>query len=421
MPSRATLPDQPLRSRGAMMRSLGASLWQEGAPHRRLALNAGLAGAALHRRRRKRVTFIGVTGSCGKTTTTGLIAGVLRSQLPGNRTIGGYNDLTSMGITVLRTRRRHAFCAIEVAAWEPGSVARAARVIHPHIAVVLNVGPDHRTAFRTLEATAREKSALLAATVDGGVAVLNADDPHVMGMADGFPGRVISFGRSSDAELSAREVRAAWPERLSFTLRHDGRSWPVQTRLCGKHWVTSALAALSVALAMEIPLRTAIDALAELEPYPGRMSPVIHRRVTFIRDDIKAPLWTMDSVLEFLAEAQAARKIAVIGTLSDYSGSSSRVYRAVARRALDAADEVVFGGRSAKQALRPERGPWPPALCAFATAQEAGEHVLSTMREGDLVVLKGSVRADQFHRFVPPPDGRGRQAARFLSGAARAW
>jgi UDP-N-acetylmuramyl pentapeptide synthase len=282
------------------------------------------------------------------------------------------------------------------------------------------VGGDHCEEFGTLEATAREKSDLLAEVVDDGIAVLNADDPHVSAMADDFSGRIITFGSSPDAVLSARDVRAAWPERLSFTLRHDGRSWPVQTRLCGKHWVTSALAALSVALAMEIPLRPAIDALAELEPYPGRMSPVMHRGVTFIRDDIKAPLWTMDSVLEFLAEAQAARKIAVIGTLSDYSGSWSRVYRAVARRALDVSDEVVFGGRHAKQALRSERGPWPRTLRAFATTQEAGEHVLSTMREGDLVVLKGSVRADQFYRFVPTPDGRRRRAARFLSRPVRA-
>jgi UDP-N-acetylmuramoyl-tripeptide--D-alanyl-D-alanine ligase len=375
-------------------------VWSPDAPLRRLALNTGLAAAALHRRRLDNVRFIAVTGSCGKTTTKELIAGVLGSELHGNHSVGYQNRLTDVGVAVLHTARRHAFCVIEVAAWKPGSVARAARVVQPHVAVVLNVGGDHCEEFGTLEATAREKSDLLAEVVDDGIAVLNADDPHVIAMADAFSGRIITFGRSPDAVLSARDVRAAWPERLSFTLRYDGRSLPVQTRLCGKHWVSSALATLGVAVATGIPLERAVDALAGLEPYPGRMSPVEHDGVTFIRDDKKAPLWTMDAALEFLAEAQADRKIAVIGKIVDYHGASSPMYRSVARRALAVADAVVFGGRTPKQALGPETGPWPQALRAFTTMHEARDHVLSVVRPGDLVLLKGARSADQLYRIV---------------------
>jgi UDP-N-acetylmuramyl pentapeptide synthase len=359
----------------------------------------GLAAAALHRSRLGRVAFIGVTGSCGKTTTKELIAAVLRTELRGRQSPGEGNGLAVVGKTVLRTSGRDGFCVIEVAAGQPGNVARTARVVRPRIAVVTNIGSDHRKTFRTLEATAAEKRALLDSVVTAGTAVLNADDPHVIAMAEGFGGAVVTFGCSPNAFLHAEDVRSPWPERLSFTLRCEGRSLPVRTLLCGKHWVSGALAALGVASAMGVPLEQAVDALATVPPTPGRMSPVWRNGVTFIRDDVKAPLWAIDAAFEFLADARAARKIAVIGTISDYSGPSTRVYPSVARRALAIADHVVFAGPNARHALRAASSAGG-ALHAFASVREAGEHLQANVREGDLVLLKGSGRADRLHRIL---------------------
>jgi UDP-N-acetylmuramyl pentapeptide synthase len=300
---------------------------------------------------------------------------------------------------MLRTTGRDAFCVIEVAASGPGSVAQTGRLLRPRIAVVTNIGSDHRRTFRTYEATAAEKRSLLDAVVDGGTAVLNADDPHVIAMAEGFPGRVIRFGCSPNASLRAEDVRSPWPERLSFTLRCDGRSLPVRTMLCGKHWVSGVLAALGVASAMGVALEQAVEALATVPPTPGRMSPVSWNGVTFIRDDIKAPLWGFDAAFEFLTEARAARKLAVIGTISDYPGDSARKYRSVARRALEIADEVVFAGPNARHALKEGRTA-ADSLHAFPTARAAGEHLLSNLREGDLVLLKGSAIADHLRGIV---------------------
>src|SRR3546814_8357840 len=74
--------------------------------------------------------------------------------------------------------------------------------------------------------------------------------------------------------------------------------------------------------------------------------------VTFILDDWKSSLWTMQSAFDFLESAQARRKILVIGTLSDYGGSTATAYSRVARAALDVADHVLFIGPMATHALR---------------------------------------------------------------------
>jgi UDP-N-acetylmuramyl pentapeptide synthase len=364
---------------------------------RKIALDAGLATAAFHRRRLKDVSFIGVTGSCGKTTTKELIAAVLGASLAGRKSPGTSNRLTTVGKTVLRTTASDAFCVVEIAAWEPGSVARAARVVAPNIAVVTNIGTDHRQAFRTLDAIAAEKVQLLDAVMAGGTAVLNVDDERVSAMARGFRGDVITYGRASEATLRAESVRSRWPERLSFTLRAGERSHTVRTRLCGEHWVTSALAALGVAAAMNLPLEPAAEALAGVEPPPARMSPVVLNGVTFVRDDVKAPLWTMDAAFAFLAQARVGRKLAVIGTISDYFGSTSRAYRRAAEGALAVADEVLFVGPNARRALN-ARGDGLP-LHAFETVDGAVEHLRANLRRHDLVLVKGS-ETDRLSRIL---------------------
>jgi len=368
---------------------------------RELKLHAGLAAARLHRRTLRHVTVIGVTGSCGKTTTKELIAAALSSELRGRKSPGTGNGPAVVGKTILRTTNRDSFCVVEVAAgWRDGGVARTAQVLRPHIAVVTNVGSDHRATFRTLEAIAAEKRALVAGVVHGGAAVLNADDPLVLAMGDHFHGRILTVGRSPEAMLRAEDVQSAWPDPLSFTLCCDGRELPVRTRLYGKHWVTSALAALGVAEAMGVSLDRAAGALGTVEPAPNRMRAVTRNGVTFIQDDAKAPFWAIDAIFEFLADARAARKIVVIGTISDYPGAASPKYRSTAQRAMAVADEVVFAGPNARHALKAKAGTDAGALHAFPTVPEAAAYLRSNLRDGDLVVVKGSRRADRLDRLV---------------------
>lgn len=364
-----------------------------------LRLRAGTAAATVHRSVLGGVSFIGVTGSCGKTTTKELIAAALGTQLRGRKSPGQGNGLAVVSKTMLRTTRKDAFCVIELAAGRASCLPRAARMVRPRIAVVTNVGSDHRSLYRTLERTAAEKRTLVDAVVPGGAAVLNVDNPHVIAMARGFHGRVITFGCSPEAMLRAETVRSTWPEPLSFTLVFGDRSLPVRTGLHGSHWVHCSLAALAVAVVMEVPLERAIQGLGEVSPTPGRMSPVTRDGVTFILDDIKAPWWAIHPVLDFLAEARAERKIIVIGTISDYPGSASKKYRAVAERAMTIADEVIFVGPNSSYVAKViERSP-SGRLRAFQSIPEARDCLHAILRTGDLVVLKGS-EVDGLHRIA---------------------
>jgi UDP-N-acetylmuramoyl-tripeptide--D-alanyl-D-alanine ligase len=361
--------------------------------------------AAAHRRSLDGVVFVGVTGSSGKTTTKELIAAVLSTRLPGTKSTASWNRPSSVARTILDTTPDASFSVVEVSATFPGMVREAAGLLQPSIAVVIKIGREHYPSFRTKEATAAEKGELVAALPADGTAILNADDPHVAAMQAIAPGRVVTFGTSADATMRAEDVSSRWPERLAFTVHYDGRSFPVATRLNGKQWTSAVLAALAVGTVLDVPLEAGIEAVESFEPVPGRMSVVEDDGVTFIRDDWKAPLWTFDQVFEFVREARAARKILVIGTVSSFSDSSSRVYARLAERALTVADEVVFVGSQARHALK-ARTAAPGALHAFALVREAAEHIRATVREGDLVLVRGGNKVDHLLRVILARQGR---------------
>jgi UDP-N-acetylmuramoyl-tripeptide--D-alanyl-D-alanine ligase len=108
-------------------------------------------------------------------------------------------------------------------------------------------------------------------------------------------------------------------------------------------------------------------------------------------------LWAIDAAIEFLADAHAKRTIIAFGTISDCGPERSRAYRAVARRALAVADEVVFIGPNAHHVSRIETG---SPLHAFASVREATEYFERSLGEGDLLLLKGSKKADHLQRII---------------------
>jgi aminoacyl-tRNA hydrolase len=146
------------------------------------------------------------------------------------------------------------------------------------------------------------------------------------------------------------------------------------------------------------------------------MSPVLSPDgVTFLCDDIKAPLWSIHLALDFVKRARAARKIVVLGTISDHLEDSEGRNRAIARQALEAADHVVFLGSNAMYVLRDARRHPDGALVAVPTVEAARKHLQRLLRPGDLVLIKGS-RADRMAslvntRIAPPGKARAVGAA----------
>jgi UDP-N-acetylmuramoyl-tripeptide--D-alanyl-D-alanine ligase len=374
------------------------------------------AEAREHRARLTNVTFIGITGSCGKTTTKDLAAGLLAGSLRGSANPGSGNCGADVVRQVLGVQPGDDYCVQELGAWGPGTLDAGLDLIRPRIGVVLNVRRDHYSAFHGLEHTRAEKQKLIERLPADGTAILNADDPQVRAMRAHTQATIVTFGTRPGADFHVRNRRASWPDTLAFELSALGVCYDVRTRLIGEHLAGSAAAALAIAHTMGVPLDVAVARLATLPPTERRMSALaLDTGVSFVRDDFKATSDSLDELLTFLAAARAARKIVIVGQISDHPGRSRPFYTAFARAAAPLVDRLVFVGERAADlwegarrstldaVITPDEGSGRIAI--FRTVRDASQHLRGEWRAGDLVVLKGSGPSDHLERILLD-DGR---------------
>ncbi len=363
-----------------------------------LKLKNGLARS--YRPLLARTCFIGVTGSCGKTTAKRLIGAVvsLRGRTRVSWTLTNGPD--RIPDTMLTVTPWHKYCVQEMGGFAPGILSRSASLVRPRIGVVMHVGFDHYSAFRGLRNTAREKATLVARLPADGTAILNADDPWVLAMRGLTRAKVITFGLSSEAAVRGSRVSSVWPEPLSLTAGDGSEEVRVRTRLYGEHWASAVLAALAVGRAVGIPLSAAARAIEGVEPSEGRMSVVRPEGgPVFLLDTWKSPSWTIPAVNRFLSVIRGVPRTLVVGTISDFPGDQRRVYRRLARESLCAADSVIFVGPNAHSASKAGQGVSGGRLRTFETIRELAAVFRASLAPGDLVVLKGSGR-DHLERLA---------------------
>lgn len=368
---------------------------------KRVFVPVRLIRARFWRRCLTRTVFVGVTGSVGKTTTKDLAVSVLASA---GETIGshlGFNYVESLAKAMLRVRKNHRFAVFEIATSAPGTIDARVKLVRPSIAAMTVVGRDHIKNFDSVEGIAEEKAKLIRALPPNGVAVLNIDDPLVRKVGEGVSVKRIWFGASPEADLQLLEARSSYPDPLTVRVSYRGEFHTFETSLHGTHLAVPVLAAIGIGLAAGMRLEDCAAGLKNVPITPGRMQIVAgDDGVTFVRDDMKAPHWAFQMALDYLRDARATRKVAIIGTFSDYSAKASKLYPRVARAALEVADLVVFVGPHALRALKARNGENDEALVGFTEIEDAHRFLQRELRSGDLVLLKGSNRSDHLVRLI---------------------
>jgi UDP-N-acetylmuramoyl-tripeptide--D-alanyl-D-alanine ligase len=358
--------------------------------------------AAAWRRMFRTTTFIGITGSHGKSTATGVLGAILARC--GKTRVGvGLNVTRDIVMGILAARPgAYRYWVQEVAGERPMAIENSCRVLQPTIGIVTAIGGDHRRAFGSIEGIAAEKSKLVHRLPADGLAVLNADDPLVAAMAAGCACRVVTFGRAENADLRLLAARANWPERLTLEVAYRGEPLTVKTRLVSAQWSVSIMAALLAALELGASPSTCLAAIEPIEPLYNKMSP--HpgpNGACLVLDAYKASFHGIEACLAFLDDAVAPRKTVVVGTIADYVGASRSHYYKVAHMALERADRVIFTGANANRVRRLATG----ALAGRLFIRERPQDLLQMLSEDalpdEIIYVKGT-RADRLGRlFVP--------------------
>ncbi|MCU1669755.1 MAG: murF [Blastococcus sp.] len=339
---------------------------------------------------------LAITGSSGKTSTKDLLGQVLAAAGSTVSPPGSYNNDIGLPLTVLSADEQTRFLVLEMGARGPGHIARLCGVAPPQVGVVLNVGSAHLGEFGSPEGIAQAKGELVEALPEDGTAVLNADDPRVLGMASRTRARVLTTGWSADAAVRATEVSLDDAARAHFTLAADGEEHPVALRVVGEHQVANALSAAGAALAVGVAPAAVAAALSSAEPR-SRWRMEVGRRpdgVTVVNDAYNANPESMRAALGALAGLPGTRRIAVLGAMAELGPGAAAEHERLGRAAAAAGvDLVVAVGADAvgiaDGAIAAGRHPGKESVHVPDRAA-ARELLAPQLRPGDVVLVKAS-------------------------------
>jgi UDP-N-acetylmuramoyl-tripeptide--D-alanyl-D-alanine ligase len=346
-----------------------------------------------------KLKVIGITGSNGKTTTKNLLKAILEAEGPTVAPAGSFNNQVGAPITMLQVDESTRYLISEMGASREGEIARLVSIAVPDISVVLKVGLAHAGEFGGIDATQRAKSEIVRELPGSAVAVLNADDGRVAQMAGMTAARVVWFGLSPNAQVRAENVRATASGTV-FTLVADGESREVALKILGEHHVSNALAALTVARELGVPLGHAIAAI-EVVPraerwrmellQPGGGITVINDAYNASPDSTAAALKTLVQILE-----PDQRSVAVLGEmaeLGEYSHDEhDRLGRLVVRLNIGKLVVVGEGARHIHAAAGLE-GSWDGESVFVPDLDAAYDLLREELRPGDVVLVKSSKSA----------------------------
>lgn len=316
----------------------------------------GLQTIAAAWRARFKMPVVGVTGSNGKTTTKQLLTAVFAARGPVLATRGNLNNHIGVPLTLLELRAEHRTAVVEMGANHAGEIARLTELARPDVGVVTQAGDAHLEGFGSRDGVAQAKGELFAG-LDGGVAVINADDLYApLWQQLARRASLIRFGLQDSADVQALHVQAedaGEAPGMRFVLRTPNERAKVRLPLPGRHNVMNALAAAACAVALGMEAAEIAAGLEQVEPAGGRLNWKTTREGARLLDDsYNANPSSLRAGLELLAALPGQRWL-VLGGMAELGGNAPQLHLEAGRAARQLGIDRLFAlGPLAAEAAR---------------------------------------------------------------------
>ncbi|WIM05391.1 MAG: UDP-N-acetylmuramoyl-L-alanyl-D-glutamate--2,6-diaminopimelate ligase [Candidatus Nitricoxidivorans perseverans] len=349
----------------------------------------GLGALAAAWRSRFDIPLIGLTGSNGKTTVKEMCAAILRAHLGEDAvlaTAGNLNNDIGLPLTLLKLRLGHRAAVIEMGMNHPGEIAYLTRLARPTVALVNNAQRAHLEGLGGIGDVARAKGEIFEGLADGGIAVINADDPHAglwRNLATVRP--TLTFGIAQPADVSGRWTPHGFGGHLVIASSRDEVEFDLPVP--GVHNALNALAATAAALAAGVPLPAAAAALSTYAGVKGRLQRRWGIKGTLVIDDTyNANPDSMRAAIDVLSEVPG-RRIFVMGDMGEVGERAGQFHDEVGGHAKSRGVDLLFALGPMSEAAARNFG---EGARHFRRVEELVEALKKALEPGTTVLVKGS-------------------------------
>lgn len=317
---------------------------------------------AAHHRSKFKIPIIGVTGSCGKTTTKDMIASILSQEQNTLKNEENYNNEIGVSLTLLKLTKKHKAMVLEMGMQRAGEIAELAKIVQPTISVVTNIGEAHLEFLKTKRNVAGAKAEIFKYQTKKDFAVINADDEyfeHLKQRVKCRESRIFTFGILEKADITPKVLEG------------------IKLPLLGEHNIYNALAAVAAAKILGIKKSSIKNGLESFRPSSKRWE-IINREdgVKIINDTYNANPQSMAAALKVLASLEG-RKIAVLGSMLELGSKSGPAHQKIYKLANKVGVNMIFTyGKE-----------WPANR---QTKKQIIKRLRTMIKSGDIILVKGS-------------------------------
>ena len=363
---------------------------------------AALQALARETRRASGTRVVAITGSAGKTTTKEVTADFLGATYRVIRNRGNLNNHIGLPLSLMELTARPDIAVVELGMNHAGEISTLMRIAEPEVRVWTNVGDAHLGFFASVDAIADAKAEIMEGATKDSVLVANADDPLVAARMKRFAGQLLTFGIERPADVRAEHVIDRGIDGTAARITTPKGAFELRTPLIGRGNLSNVLAATAVGVHFDVPIETMGERAAKLMPAHHRGDVVrLSRGVVVIDDSYNAnPTATRRAIDVLRLSPTTGRRVAVIGEMLELGDHGEPLHQLVGEAAAKAGVDqlVTIGGPNAVGvAVAAIMAGLPRANAHyFKTSEEAAGAFASFVRDGDLVLVKGSrgIRTD---------------------------
>jgi UDP-N-acetylmuramoyl-tripeptide--D-alanyl-D-alanine ligase len=345
---------------------------------------------------------VGITGSAGKTTAKELTAHLLESnRLRVLKSERNYNNGLGLPLSVLRmVSEGRSPQQFDVAVLEMGmsspthEIRRLCRITPPDIGVELMIAPVHLEYLGTIANIAAAKAELIEGLKPDGIAVLNADDEWVIKMRGKHKGRTVTFGIENESDVTARDIDTNHLGLISFRLKTSMGEAPATLPMSGRHNLMNALAAAAVATCFDVNPHQIGEALGTATP-PRMRGEVLDFAAGFrvVDDSYNSNPRSLINMVRTITEAgtDSRRRIVIAGEMLELGPDSAALHFETGQEIGRAGINVLWGVRGlASEIVDGANEVGLTETAFFETSDEAAREIVHVVKEGDLILIKGS-------------------------------
>ena len=376
------------------MKAAGAVLQVADDPLRGLE-NMGRAARAW-----SKALVVAVTGSVGKTSTKEMLRVALGASGHTHASDASFNNHWGVPLTLARFSRASAFGVFEIGMNHSGEITPLVKMVQPHVAIITSIAASHLGHFASLDGIAEAKAEIFSGVVSGGAAVIYQDSPYYDFLAAQARARgiknIIGFGRAAGSAVRLEHV-ALHAKCCCVSADVMGEKVSYKLGVPGEHMAINSLAVLAAVKVMGADLARATMALAQAEPAKGRgmqtRLQIGAGEFLLIDESYNANPASVEAALALLAIAKpgkGGRRIAVLGDMLELGQFGPDLHAELSKPIDAAAIDVLYGAGPLMKHLW-EKTPTVRRGAYAATSTELKDSLLSQVRSGDVVMIKGSL------------------------------